>query len=110
MAGDVPVPSDYLGSGRDDVVVFRAGAWLHFDFATGTLDATKSVWTGRPPHWSGGVSMPAPLDYDGDGAVDRTVYAGGPWHFFNADGSLNKGIWTGGGRGRCGRFRSARPP
>ena len=40
--------------------------------------------------------MPAPLDYDGDGEVDFTVWAGGPWIFFNDDGSLNKGIWTGG--------------
>ncbi len=54
------------------------------------------MWTGQPPHWTGGTSRPAPLDVDGDGRLDFTVYAGGPWHFFDHVGSLAKGIWTGG--------------
>ena len=78
-------------------MIFRNGAWLGYDFATGLLDS--GVWTGAPPHWTGGTSLPAPLDYDGDGAFDLTVYSGGPWHFFNFDGSHNKGIWTGGAPG-----------
>jgi hypothetical protein len=77
VAGDLPVPADYDGDGTDDVVVFRGGAWLFYDFATGAFDSTKSMWTGAPPHWTGGTSLPAPLDYDGDGAVDFTVYSGG---------------------------------
>jgi exo-beta-1,3-glucanase (GH17 family) len=96
VAGDLPVPADYDGDGTDDVVVFRGGAWLFYDFATGAFDSTKSMWTGAPAHWTGGTSLPAPLDYDGDGAVDFTVYSGGPWHFFNSNGTYNKGIWTGG--------------
>jgi Calcineurin-like phosphoesterase/Purple acid Phosphatase, N-terminal domain/FG-GAP-like repeat len=96
VAGDLPVPADYDGNGTDDVVVFRGGAWLFYDFATGAFDSTKSTWTGAPPHFTGGTSLPAPLDHDGDGKADFTVYSGGLWHFFNSDGTYNKGIWTGG--------------
>jgi aldose sugar dehydrogenase len=96
VAGDLPVAADYDGNGTDDVVVFRGGAWLFFDFATGAFDGTKSTWTGAPPHFTGGTSLPAPLDYDGDGKADFTVYSGGLWHFFNSNGTYNKGIWTGG--------------
>ena len=96
VAGDLPVPADYDGDGTDDVVVFRGGAWLFYDFATGAFDGTKSTWTGAPPHFTGGTSLPAPLDYDGDGRADFSVYSGGAWHFYNSNGTYNKGIWTGG--------------
>jgi hypothetical protein len=96
VAGDLPVPADYDGNGMDDVVVFRGGAWLFYDFATGNYLPGSSIWTGAPPHWTGGTSVPAPLDYDGDGKADFTVYSGGPWHFYNSNGTYNKGIWTGG--------------
>ena len=96
VVGDIPTPGDFDGDGTDDVVVFRGGAWLFFDFDIGDFLPARSVWTGAPPHWTGGTSLPAPLDFDGDGALDFTVWSGGPWHFFNNNGSFNKGIWTGG--------------
>jgi ELWxxDGT repeat protein len=95
IAGDIPVAGDYDGDGVDDVVVWRAGSWLWFDYGTGLYDGAKSVFTGAPPHFTGGVPTPSPLDVDGDGKLDRTVYSGGPWHFFNPDGTYQKGIWCG---------------
>jgi hypothetical protein len=79
---------------RDDVVVWRAGAWRFFDYASGTFD--HGVWTGSPSHWLGGTNIPVPMDYDGDGFANFTVFSGGPWHFYNDDGTYHKGIWTGG--------------
>ena len=38
---------------------------------------------------------PLPMDYDGDGKAEFTVMSAGAWHFFNDDGSYNKGIWVG---------------
>jgi len=109
VAGDIPVSGDYDGDGTEDVVVFSGGAWQHFDFATGNYLPGSSVWTGQPPHWTGVTSLPAPLDYDGDGELDYTVYSGGPWHFFNDNGSYNKGIWTGGAAGDQGLSRRLLP-
>ena len=43
--------------------------------------------------------MPAPLDLDGDGTLEFTVYGGGPWHFYNDDGSYIRGVWAGGLQG-----------
>jgi hypothetical protein len=96
LAGDTAVPADYDGDGVDDIVVFRGGAWLFYDLASGTPVPSRNVWTGAPAHWYGGTSLPAPLDYDGDGAADFTVYSGGPWHLFNHDGSYRSGVWAGG--------------
>jgi subtilisin-like proprotein convertase family protein len=95
IAGDVPVAGDYDGDGADDVVVWRAGAWLWFDYATGSYNAAKSVFTGSPSHFTGGTSLPAPIDVNGDGILDRAVWSGGPWHFYQANGSYDRGVWCG---------------
>jgi hypothetical protein len=95
VAGDVPAPGDYDGDGRDDAVVFRAGAWLWHDRVTGNYDAAKSVWTGAPPHQTGGLTAPAPLDVNGDGKLDRAVWSGGAWHFYQASGAYDRGVWCG---------------
>ena len=95
--GDVvPVPGDYDGDGHDDAMVFSGGAWSYFDVGSGALVPGKSVWTGMPAHVLGGTSRPEPLDVNGDGVMDLSIFAGGPWHFYNANGSWAKGIWTGG--------------
>ena len=88
----MPVPGDYDGDGKDDIVLFRNGAWLYYDYATGVM--TKGVWTGAPVF--SGTPVPVPMDIDGDGALDYTVYSGGPWFFFDSTGAMTKGIWTGG--------------
>jgi hypothetical protein len=97
-AGVLPVPADYDGDGTEDVVIWNAGAWQWYDFATGAFNAGKSVFTGAPV-FSAITPLPAPTDYDGDGRVDRTVYSGGPWHFYKADGTYYAGVWTGSAAG-----------
>lgn len=92
-----PVPGDYDGDGHDDVVAFRGGVWSFYDFSTGAYVPGKSVFTGTPAHISGGTSTPEPLDVNGDGIMDRSIFAGGPWHFYNANGTYAKGVWTGAG-------------
>jgi hypothetical protein len=95
VAGDVPVAGDYDGDGIDDVVAWRGGAWLWYDYSTGLYNAAKSVWTGAPAHFTGGTVLPAPIDTNGDGKLDLAVWSGGPWHFFNPNGSYLKGVWCG---------------
>jgi hypothetical protein len=67
------------------------------------------VFTGAPPHFTGGVPTPSPIDVGGDGKLDRTVYSGGPWHFFNPDGTYHKGIWCGAVAGDLPISRRALP-
>ncbi len=72
VAGDIAAPGDYSGIGKDEIVIFRGGAWLFYDYNTG--DLTKGVWTGAPI--VNGTPLPSPLDVTGDGHSDFTVFSG----------------------------------
>ncbi len=78
-------PADFNGDRISDVVIYRAGAWLWPVTGAG-------VWTGQPS----ANCIPAPGDFDGDGRTDLALFCGGAWHFYRADGTYLKGIWTGG--------------
>jgi hypothetical protein len=63
---------------------------MKYDFNTG--NQVGGVWTGKP---SSGC-IPALIDYDGDGVKEYSQLCDGAWLFYNDNGTLNKGIWTGG--------------
>ena len=73
---DVPVPADYDGDGRADVATFRAdsdvtpGAAQWFILPSGDPMGGYSVTFGG----SGGMDVPVPADYDGDGRADVATF------------------------------------
>ena len=76
-------------------MVWRGGAWLWFEYETGSYNGVKSVFTGAPPHLLGGTSLPSPIDVDGDGKLEYAVWSGGPWHFYQDSGAYDRGVWCG---------------
>lgn len=65
--GDVLVPGDHDGDGRDELATWRPedATWSVLDTRTGTID-----------RWSFGTptSVPVPADYDHDGALDLAYW------------------------------------
>ncbi len=84
-SGSQKTPADFNGDGVSESVIYRAGAWLWP--ATGA-----GVWTGQPS----ANCIPAPGDFDGDGRTEMALFCSGAWHFYRANGTYLKGIWTGG--------------
>ena len=79
LAGDVLAVADYDGDGRDEIAIFRSGAWfiLYSD-----LRSEMRMW---------GVAgdIPLPRDYDGDGTDDLCVWrpSNGTWYIINSSGT-----------------------
>ena len=72
-SGDVPVPGDYRGVGRNQAAVFRpTGTW----FVQGGVTVAFGVST----------DTPVPADYDGDGRTDVAVFrpSTGAWYMLTS--------------------------
>ena len=80
-AGDVPVPGDYDGDGRDDVAVFRPSSGMWF-----LLQSTTDFTTFTALGWGTGTDLTVPADYDGDGRTDVAVFrpGTGTWHLLKS--------------------------
>ncbi|HEY4311866.1 MAG TPA: hypothetical protein VGN12_20630 [Pirellulales bacterium] len=66
--------ADYNNDGKDDIAVFRAGAWW-IVYDTGAV---------ANPTFGGAGDIPVPADYDGDGLIDLAVFNSGSWSIKNS--------------------------
>jgi hypothetical protein len=61
----IPLPGDYDGDGRADLVIYHVPSNQWFMHGRGNLGQYG---------WNGADSIPVPADYDGDGAAEIAVY------------------------------------
>ena len=87
--GDVPVPGDYDGDGRNDIAVYRPSSGHWFVLASGTGYGSTTV-----VQWGADGDRPVPADYDGDGKTDFAVYrpSTGAWYFITSGSGFTRGF------------------
>jgi len=88
VAADVPVPGDYDGDGKTDVVVYRPSS-AHWFVLKSSSNFTAQVTY----QWGSLNDVPVAADYDGDGTTDIAIYrpASGSWYILKSSTNFTAG-------------------
>jgi subtilisin-like proprotein convertase family protein len=89
---DVAAPADYDGDGKVDLGLYRPGdgTWLVKPMSIGS--GGQPIPTGGSqtrPGFAAAGDIPAPLDYDGDGKADLTVFRPGTTQWLSTSSAVN---------------------